>query len=91
MYDNKSEKGGRPNCDIILISKILILQLYGSSDLEVERQMADLISFMGFLGLPDLFPDSRTTWLFRERMVKTEKDKIVWVSTSKNNLADLGK
>ena len=51
MYDNKSEKGGRPNCDVILMFKILILQQwYGLSDLEVERQMADRISFMSFLG-----------------------------------------
>jgi transposase, IS5 family len=79
MYHNKSEKGGRPNCDVILMFKILILQQwYGLSDLEVERQMADRISFMSFLGFPDPFPDSRTIWLFRERMVKTEKDKIVW-------------
>ena len=61
MYDNKSEKGGRPNCDAILMFKILILQQwYGLSDLEVERQMADRISFMAFLGFPDTFPDSRT-------------------------------
>jgi IS5 family transposase len=38
MYDNKSEKGGRPNCDVILMFKILILQeWYSLSDLEVER------------------------------------------------------
>jgi IS5 family transposase len=79
MYDNKSEKGGRPNCDVILMFKILILQQwYGLSDLEVERQMADRISFMTFLGFPDPFPDSRTIWLFKERMAKTEKDKVVW-------------
>ena len=79
MYDNKSERGGRPNCDVILMFKILILQQwYGLSDLEVERQMADRISFMAFLGFPDPFPDSRTIWLFKERMAKTEKDKIVW-------------
>jgi IS5 family transposase len=79
MYDNKSEKGGRPNCDVILMFKILILQQwYGLSDLEVERQMADRISFMSFLGFPDPFPDSRTIWLFRERMAKTGKDKMVW-------------
>jgi len=79
MYDNKSEKGGRPNCDVILMFKILILQQwYGLNDLEVERQMADRISFMSFLGFPDPFPDSRTIWLFRERMAKTEKDRIVW-------------
>jgi IS5 family transposase len=38
--------------------KILILQRwYGLSDLEVERQMADRISFMAFLGFPNQFPD----------------------------------
>jgi IS5 family transposase len=79
MYENKSERGGRPNCDVILMFKILILQhWYGLSDLEVEKQMADRISFMAFLGFPDPFPDSRTIWLFKERMAKTEKDKLVW-------------
>ena len=79
MYDNKSEKGGRPNCDVILMFKILILQQwYGLSDLEVERQMVDRISFMSFLGFPNPFPDSRTIWLFRERMAKTGKDEVVW-------------
>jgi transposase, IS5 family len=79
MYDNKSEKGGRPNYDVILMFKILILQQwYGLNDLEVERQMADRISFMSFLGFPDPFPDSRTIWLFRERMANTRKDKMVW-------------
>jgi hypothetical protein len=79
MYDNKSEKGGRPNCDVILMFKILILQQwYGLNDLEVEIQMADRISFMSFLGFPDPFPDSRTIWLFKERMANTGKDKMVW-------------
>jgi IS5 family transposase len=79
MYDNKSEKGGRPNCDVILMFKILILQQwYGLSDLEIERQIADRISFMGFLGFPEPIPDSRTIWLFRDRMEKTGKDKSVW-------------
>jgi len=79
MYNNKTEKGGRPNCDAILMFKILILQQwYGMSDLEVERQMADRISFMAFLGFPSHFPDSRTIWLFRERMAQTGKDKLVW-------------
>lgn len=79
MYDNKSEKGGRPNCDVILMFKILLLQQwYGLSDLEVERQISDRISFMGFLSFPDPIPDSRTVWLFRDRMEKTGKDKSVW-------------
>lgn len=33
---------------------------------------------MEFLGYPDPFPDSRTIWLFRERMAKIEMDKIIW-------------
>ena len=79
MYDNKSEKGGRPNCDVILMFKILILQKwYGLSDLEVERQMADRISFMAFLGFPDPFPDSRTIWLFKQRIAESGKDELVW-------------
>jgi transposase, IS5 family len=79
MYDNKSEKGGRPNCDVILMFKILILQQwFGLNDLEVERQMIDRISFMSFLGFPNPPPDSRTIWLFKERMALTKKDKMVW-------------
>ena len=79
MYDNKSEKGGRPNCDVILMFKILILQKwYGLSDLEVERQMADRMSFMAFLDFPDPFPDSRTIWLFKQRIVESGKYDLVW-------------
>jgi len=79
MYDNKSEKGGRPNCDVILMFKILILQQwYGLSDMEIERQMAYRISFMALLGFPNPFSDSRTIWLFRERMARAGKDKVVW-------------
>lgn len=79
MYHNKSEKGGRPNCDVILMFKILILQQwFGLNDLEVERQMADRISFMSFLGFPSPAPDSRTIWLFKERMAETGIDKVVW-------------
>jgi transposase, IS5 family len=78
MYDNKSEKGGKPNCDVILMFKILTLQQwYGLSDLEAERQISDRISFMGFLGFPDKIPDSRTVLLFRDRMAKTEKGRLV--------------
>jgi IS5 family transposase len=79
MYDNKSDKGGRPNFDVILMFKVLILQRwYGLSDLEVERQMADRISFMAFLGFPEPFPDSRTIWVFKQRMAETGKNELVW-------------
>ena len=48
------------------------------SDLEVERQMADRISFMSFLGFPDPIPDSRTIWLFKERISEKGKDDVIW-------------
>jgi IS5 family transposase len=84
MFKNKTEKVGRPNCDVIVMFKILMLQQwYGLSDLEVERQISDRLSFMEFLGYPDPFPDSRTIWLFRERMAKIGTDKIVWEELQK--------
>ena len=58
MYDNKTEKGGRPNIDEIIMIKILILQeWHGLSDPELERQITDRISFRKFLGFPDTIPD----------------------------------
>ncbi|MDD4650765.1 MAG: transposase [Methanothrix sp.] len=73
-FSSKREKGGRPNCNVILMFMITILQQwYGLSDLEVERQMVERISFMSFRGFPNSFPDSRIIWLFRERMAKTGK------------------
>jgi len=54
--------------------------------MEVERQMADRISFMSFLGFPNPFPDSRTIWLFRERMANTGKDEVVWVELQRQHL-----
>lgn len=90
MYDNKSDRGGRPNCDPIMMFKILILQQwYGLSDTEAERQIADRISFMEFLGYPAEIPDSRTIWLFRERLCKTGTDRIVW-SEFQNQLDSMG-
>ena len=38
---------------------LILQQWYGLNDLEFERQMADSISFMAFLGFLDPFPDSR--------------------------------
>jgi IS5 family transposase len=76
MYDNKSERGGRPNCDVILMFKILILQQwYGLSDLEVERQMADRISFMSFLvflnhsPIPGQYGYSGNAWRLPRRTI----------------------
>ena len=79
MYDNKSDKGGRPNIDIIVMVKLLVLQeWHGLSDPELERQVTDRISFRKFLGFPETIPDYSTVWLFRERLHKTVKDKKIW-------------
>jgi len=59
----------------------LLQQWYGLSDLDTEKQISDRISFMKFLGFPDSIPDSRTIWLFRERMSQARKDELVWDGT----------
>jgi len=79
MYDNKSEKGGRPNNDEIVMMKMMVLQQwYGLSDPELEGQATDRISFHKFLGFPDKIPDSSTIWAFRERLAGTGKYREIW-------------
>ncbi len=79
MYSNKTEKGGRPNIDEVMMIKVLILQeWHGLSDPELERQITDRISFRKFLGFPDTIPDFSTVWIFRERLIKAGRDKKIW-------------
>ena len=68
------KKTGRPPYDTLLLFKILVLQrMYNLSDDQIEYQINDRISFMRFLGLTtsDKVPDSKTIWLFREKLNKT--------------------
>ena len=79
LYRNDTEKGGRPNIDEIVMIKTLFLQsMYNCSDDVMERELHDRISFRNFLHYPEIIPDSRTIWLFRERLSTTGKDKIIW-------------
>jgi IS5 family transposase len=79
LYKNKSERGGRPNISIIIMIKLLILQqLYGLSDPQLELQVADRISFRVFLGTTEVIPDYTTVWLFRERLIKNGKYEAIW-------------
>ena len=79
LYENDTEKGGRPNYDPVLMVKILLLQQwYNLSDPQVEREINDRISFMKFLGFPEKLPDRNTIWYFRERLSKTGKDRLVF-------------
>lgn len=44
----------------------------------MEKEIHNRIDFMHFLGYSDKVPDSRTIWLFRERLSSTGKDKKIW-------------
>jgi IS5 family transposase len=79
LYDNRTPKGGRPNVDEVVMVKMLVLQQwYGLSDLELERQANDRLSFRRFLGFPGEIPDATTVWLFRERLAESGRDRLVW-------------
>jgi IS5 family transposase len=80
LYDNKTEKGGHPNIDCVLMIKILILQhWYNLSDQRMERELANNVSFMNFLGFPEIIPDSTTICLFRERFTEKGKLDALWL------------
>ena len=79
IYNNKSPRGGRPNMDEVVMVKLLVLQRgYGLSDPELERQVADRISFQRFLGYPETLSDYSTVWQFRERLAESGRDRLVW-------------
>ena len=79
MYKNNTECGGRPNLDVIVMLKSLFIQqLYSLSDEQLEREIADRISFRVFLGTTETVPDSTTIWKFRGRLVENGVDREIW-------------
>ena len=52
--------------------------MYNCSDDVMERELHDRISFRNLLHYPEIIPDSRTIWLFRERLSTTGKYKVIW-------------
>jgi IS5 family transposase len=74
----KSEKGGRPPYDNLLMFKILVIKrLYNLSYDQTEFQINDRMSFMRFLGLDinDIVPDANTIWLYEEMLSKSAAGK----------------
>lgn len=74
--------GGKPPYDRVLLFKILILQrLYNISDEQIEYQINDRLSFMRFLELElcDDVPDSRTIWLFKDKLSKAEVTEKLFI------------
>jgi IS5 family transposase len=79
IFKNTTERGGRPHTSTTIMIKLLILQqLYGLSDPQLELQVADRISFRVFLGTTEVIPDYTTVWLFRERLIKNGKLETIW-------------
>lgn len=65
---------GRPSWDRLLMFRILVLQLVrGLSDEKLEFELIDSASAQRFAGLSphDPVPDSRTVWLFRDKLAKS--------------------
>jgi transposase, IS5 family len=53
-----------------MIKIIVLLQAYSLSDQRTERELANNLYFMNFLGFSEIIPASTTIWLFRERLTK---------------------
>lgn len=74
----KSDKGGRPPFDNLLMFKVLVIKrLYNLSHEQTEYQINDRISFMRFLGLVigERIPDEKTIWLYEDMLSKSEVGK----------------
>lgn len=74
----KSDKGGRPPLDNLLMFKVLVIKrLYNLSHEQTEYQINDRISFMRFLGLVigERIPDEKTIWLYEDMLSKSEVGK----------------
>ena len=79
LYHNDTENGCIPNIPVKIMVKVLFLQsMYNMVDEQAETLIRDRVSFMNFLDYPDQYPDARTIWLFRERLSKTGRDRIIW-------------
>ena len=79
--DYDPSRGGQPPYDVILMFKLLVVQrLYNLSDDALEYQVTDRLSFQRFLGLSfaGSVPDSKTIWLFRERLQQQDLVKCLF-------------
>lgn len=71
--EHESENGGRPAYPALMMFKALMLQqLYGLSDAELEDAIYDRLSFRRFcgIGLDEAVPDHSTLCRFRNRLVE---------------------
>lgn len=83
---------GAPRKDVVMMFKGLVIQdLYGLSDDQLEFQLEDRRSFQRFLGLEShhRVPDAKTFWAYRERLTERELIKPLFDLFSKQ-LASMG-
>jgi IS5 family transposase len=79
LYHNDTDHDERTNIPVKIMIKVMFLQsMFNMVDEQAETLIKDRISFMNFLDYPDQYPDARTIWLFRVRLSKTGKDRIIW-------------
>jgi IS5 family transposase len=74
-------KGGRPPYPTELMVRVLVLQqLHGLSDEQMEYQLLDRLSFQRFVGLrhSSQIPDRTTIWVFRERLIAAKADETLF-------------
>lgn len=79
IFRDNNTVGGRPHTDETVIIRIMVLQeMYGLSDEEMEFQANDRLSFRNFIGFADEVPDYSTIWKIRDRLKQAELDKEIW-------------
>jgi IS5 family transposase len=79
-HDKQSNSGQKPY-DVVMMFKILLLKrFYNLSDEQAEYQITDRLSFKEFLGLSsgDRIPDSRTIWLFQDKMLQQNLEESLF-------------
>lgn len=79
--EERKSKAGRKPWDEVLMLKVIVLQeLYGLSDDQIEYQIRDRLSFMRFLdlGIEDTVPDAKTVWNYREKLTEAGLDRTLF-------------
>jgi IS5 family transposase len=75
QHKERKSNAGAPAKDVVMMFKGLVIQnLYGLSDEQLEYQIEDRRSFQSFLGLSkhQRAPDQKTFWAFRNRLSALE-------------------
>ncbi len=72
--EKKTGRGPKPWPADVMLRVLVLKRLYNLSDEQTEYQLRDRLSFLRFakLGLGENIPDSRTIWLYSEKLAKAD-------------------